>query len=269
MSLPREWRPRWLCDVVRLGNKHDGGYVVPVRAVCATDVLVSLGISDDWSFEADFCRSNPRARVIGYDPTITRAFWLKRIVSHAGAVLFRFEVGRAWRVFDWVRYELFFDGRRHQHRKVRIGYDGAQSESLDTVLRAVSEADVFLKIDIEGSEYRILGQIVANLSRLSGVVIEFHDVDLMRGRITKFLQDVQRELILCHLHANNCAGTDEHGDPLAVEVSLVSRKLVLAGECADFVKLPVASLDWPNDARRAEIALTFEDERDDASPRVR
>lgn len=259
MSLPGDWRPRLICDAVRLGNKHDGGYVVAARSVSATEVLVSLGLSDDWSFEADFCRTNPVTRVIGFDPTITRSFWLKRIFSHTGAALFRFELDRVGRVFDWLRFQRFFDGERHEYRSIRIGYDGVRSHSLNTIFREIGGANIFLKIDIEGSEYRVLDQIAANAHRLTGLVMEFHDVDLMRDRITHFLRAVQGELVVCHLHPNNCAGVDARGDPLAVEISLVPRRFVREGECAEFEILP-ASLDRPNDARQPEILVSFEGE---------
>ena len=139
MTLPLEWRPKSLYDLVRLGNEHDGGYVVPERTISETNVVLSLGISDDWTFEADFFRRNPKARVIGYDPTITSTFWLKRVVGHVAAMTFRFDMKRAGRLFDWVRYRMFFDGTRHEHRSIRIGYDGANSESLDAVFRSVAD----------------------------------------------------------------------------------------------------------------------------------
>ena len=230
---------------------------MPERGVTATDLIISLGISDDWSFEADFCRRKSTVRVIGYDPTITGNFWLKRAMSHLGAAVLRFEVARLGKVFDWIRYKSFFDGRRNQHRSVRIGYDVAGSASLAEVLREVRAERVFLKVDIEGSEYRILDQIVANAARLTGLAIEFHDVDIMRDRITEFLRDVQRDLMLCHIHANNCAGVDDRGDPIAIEITLISRALVGADEGSEFADIPAGSLDTPNDASRPDIALAF------------
>ena len=47
-------RPVDLDDLVRLGGAHDGGYVVSARCLRATTLLVSFGISDDWSFEHAF-----------------------------------------------------------------------------------------------------------------------------------------------------------------------------------------------------------------------
>ena len=44
-----------LCDdIIRLGRKNDGGYLVSESDVTASDKLLSFGIYDDWSFEEDF-----------------------------------------------------------------------------------------------------------------------------------------------------------------------------------------------------------------------
>jgi hypothetical protein len=258
MALPFEWRSKFLDDLVRLGNAHDGGYVIPRRTVPGTSVLLSLGISDDWTFEADFVRANPGVRVIGYDPTITGSFWLRRFASHVAATIFRLEFKRATRLVDWFRYRAFFDGARNEHRSVRVGYDGAGSESFDSIIGRIPDRRVFLKVDIEGWEYRILDQIAANAHRFTGLVMELHDVDLMRDRISRFLRQVDGNLLLCHIHANNCAGVDDCGDPLAIEVSLVSRALLKTGEGLEPAVLPCPVLDTPNDASRPEICLAFD-----------
>jgi hypothetical protein len=259
MTLPIEWRSKSLSDLVRLGSGHDGGYVVPARTIHATELILSFGISDDWTFEADFARRNPRVRVIGYDPTITRNFWLKRSTGHFAAMIFRLDLGRASRLFDWFRYRAFFDGRRHEHRSIRVGYDGDRSESLNTILSAVPERRIFLKVDIEGSEYRVLDQIVSHAHQLTGVVIEFHDVDLMRDRISAFVSAVSSDLLLCHIHANNCAGVDGSGDPIALEMTFVSRLLLEPGERLEFGPLPSPLIDMPNDATKPDIWLRFDE----------
>ena len=43
-------------DLVRIGRDHDGGYLVSKIDIDDSEILVGLGISDDWSFESDFLR---------------------------------------------------------------------------------------------------------------------------------------------------------------------------------------------------------------------
>ena len=61
--------------------------------------------------------------------------------------------------------------------------------------------NVFLKIDIEGSEYRILDQLIENQKKINGLVIEFHDCDLHFDRINRFIQSFELDLV--HIHVNN------------------------------------------------------------------
>jgi hypothetical protein len=46
------------------------------------------------------------------------------------------------------------------------------------VLNETNSKNIFLKIDIEGSEYLFLQDIIANEERITGMVIELHDVDI-------------------------------------------------------------------------------------------
>jgi hypothetical protein len=58
-------------EQVRLGRARDGGYVLPERVVGTCSALVSLGISTEWSFEADFARRNRTAPILGFDHSIS------------------------------------------------------------------------------------------------------------------------------------------------------------------------------------------------------
>ena len=45
---------------------------------------------------------------------------------------------------------------------------------------------VFFKIDIEGSEYRILDDLINYQKVIEGLVVEFHNVDLHLEKISKY-----------------------------------------------------------------------------------
>ena len=48
-------------EMTRLGINADGGYVVPIESVRKSDGLVSLGISSEWSFDAEFLKIQKEA----------------------------------------------------------------------------------------------------------------------------------------------------------------------------------------------------------------
>ena len=48
--------------------------------------------------------------------------------------------------------------------------------------------NLFFKIDIEGSEYRLLEELVEFQGTMCGLVIEFHDIDLHIEKINNFIK---------------------------------------------------------------------------------
>jgi hypothetical protein len=62
--------PIELEDLVRIGRDFDGGYVLSERHIENTNILLSFGIRDDWSFEEDFS-TKKEITVYSYDYSIT------------------------------------------------------------------------------------------------------------------------------------------------------------------------------------------------------
>ena len=59
-------------DLIRLGRKNDGGYVIPRYVFKECDTLLSLGICDDWSFDLQFKEHLPEITIHAYDHTTSR-----------------------------------------------------------------------------------------------------------------------------------------------------------------------------------------------------
>ena len=53
-------------NLIRLGRKADGGYVVDKSIVLNTDYLVTFGLGPDWSFELDYIKHNPKIKIFMY-----------------------------------------------------------------------------------------------------------------------------------------------------------------------------------------------------------
>lgn len=77
--------------------------------------------------------------------------------------------------------------------------------------------NIFLKIDIERSEYRILNQIINYNEMLTGLAIEFHDYDLNKDRVHDFINKIEMELI--HVHVNELGSISCDNTPIALEFS--------------------------------------------------
>src|SRR6218665_1339855 len=177
--LPAAWKPIDATGLFRLGSARDGGYIVPKRAVLASELLLSMGLNDDWRFEKDF-RRQAGARIVCFDHTVTWKFWLRYYVEQ----VLRLRWSNLARYLD---YRLFFGGAGVEHRQIKIGYDLPGEISVAGLVREFPQERIFLKIDIEGSEYRILDDIAKHAQRFTCIVIEFHDIDLHRDRIERFV----------------------------------------------------------------------------------
>ena len=150
-------------------------------------------------------------------------------------------------------YQGFFSGDvRHIEKFVGENPD-SRYISLQEILESVKPSEkvrIFFKIDIEGSEYRILDELLAHSSEIEGLVIEFHDVDLHTQRIEEFIQKFS--LTLVHVHSNNCAMIAKNGTPTAIECTFTSQSV---GSSRD-IKSP-HELDMPCTPNSPEHAIIF------------
>ena len=78
----------------------------------------------------------------------------------------------------------------------------------------------------------VLGDFLEFADRVTGFVVELHDVDLHRDRIQHFL-DTLNIYRLVHLHANNYGQVDPWGDPTVLEATFMRRDLLETESGAD------------------------------------
>ncbi len=124
-----------------------------------------------------------------------------------------------------------------------------------TVFARAGEGRVFVKMDIEGTEYRVLEDVVAYTDRILGMAIEFHDTGPLRPVFERTMEVVRRRFEIVHVHANNFMPLYRDGFPEALEIT-VARKDLGAGTRRR-TGLPLPQLDRPNDPSRPDYRLTF------------
>ena len=239
-------KPNFCDDIVRLGRKNDGGYLVSKSDVTASDKLLSFGIYDDWSFEEDFAKIND-VPIVAFDASSGLKLLLKKARRRlASFKLFKalYFLGRAF------SFTTFFTDKRVFISKF-VGLDIPPIHiSMEKVFDDRDSKELFLKMDIEGSEYRCLEAIIQNQEKICGVAIEFHDVDLHLDKINYFIKNFN--LALIHVHANNSSPITSFGIPLVLELTFSRNCKSSPRETS----LP-HKLDAPNDPRKPEIILSF------------
>lgn len=221
--LPPELRPTCIHNNLRLGSNHDGGYEINIAAVKNSDFLLSFGLSENWTFEEDFLRINPVPLHV-YDHTVTRVWLIKNLVTNCIKLLVGKSRIKKLRVSlrALFTYDFFF--RKNQvthHLKKIVGESMNSSEVnfLDT-LEKTSSNSIFLKIDIEGSEYRILDQILESKDRLAALAIEFHDLDLLSNYFLNFINEIKNEFQINSININNYAAFPPTNFPEVLEICM-------------------------------------------------
>lgn len=243
--LPATLQPVTCQDLIRLGGKGDGGYLVSRTDVVRSDFLLSFGVNCDWRFESDFVNIND-VPLDAYDASTDAKLFVKRAVKALLDLKPKLALELLWKL---RAFRLFFKGRRrHVAKYVGLPIGGIHC-TLDDVFSRATASNIFVKMDIEGSEYRCLDSIVRNRTRISGLVIEFHEVDLHLDRIVSFVNDLKFNLL--HVHANNWSPVSE-GTPLVIELTLSKNRV--GG--AKVVSLPSA-LDAPNNPSAPDIEIAF------------
>jgi hypothetical protein len=258
--------PRRRDDLMRLGLRRDGGYVVPAAAVERTAVLLSLGMRRDWAFEKAFVAANGAVRVIGVDPSVGPRFFARRLAHGAAGLIKSGGFNRRMRkhhgamLRNAIDYFWFF-GLRHRHIAVSVA-DRDDSVHLTigslVTLAAETEHRIFLKMDIEGGEYGIVPEIVRHHASINCVVAEFHRVGQRATLFNEAVVTLQQRFEIVHLHGNNYRPYDtSHDFPDTVEMTLVNRALMAEPIVAATCEYPCAGLDFPNNPSLPDYQLRF------------
>lgn len=247
--LPLSFKPKYNCELMRIGSKNDGGYLVEKQSFIKSKFLIGVGINDDWKFEKEF-----KKPFIGIDDQISYKFLVKKIFLNFFSF---FSLSFSNRIIQSIKKLFDFHNLRqnfirsilsnyHDPKKGVVSLEGILNDrSLNNDLN-----DIFLKIDIEGSEYRILSDILKLQNNFSGIVIEFHDIDIHQKTIEKFISEIDLDLV--HIHSNNFAGIDKKGDPLVIELTFSKHSKKINNN----IELP-NKLDTPNNINKKEINLKF------------
>ena len=214
-------------------------------------ILLSFGLNDDWSFESDFVKLK-KVPIKAFDGTISLKLFIRNFCYSLIRVDKPMNIINKFNIL--LSYIFFFkDEKKHIH--TMIGYDNAKSKSISTIFKKYVGEDfkkVFLKVDIEGWEYRILDDLIYYADYISGLVIEFHDLDIHNKKVIDFINKFP--LNLCHSHANNYAGIDDKNIPIVIELSFTESDITESFN----LNFP-HPLDMPNDKYSDEYKINFID----------
>jgi len=195
------------------GREGDGAYILPVDLIedNSDHKLLSFGISNDISFEKDFCKRFPKTDVYAFDPTI--------------------------------------EGLPEKHDKIKffkIGLAGRNmsNKGLFTLSEIIKKLDLdntykyILKVDIEGWEWEFLSEVDFEILNIPVIAIELHFSPFPRSmRVSlpytfyknkyRILKKLLGHYYIHHIHANNQHYTkfDRFNFPTFLELTLIKKSI--------------------------------------------
>tara|TARA_B100001250_G_C19783664_1_gene783055 strand:+ start:199 stop:978 length:780 start_codon:yes stop_codon:yes gene_type:complete len=256
--LPKYLKPLHVkkSNLMRIGPKTDGGYIIDKRILGNNNILVTCGLNDDWEFEKDFIKKNGDVSIIAFDHTVNNEFWIKRFKKDFISLLLlkKLSLNKILDVFKYIDYRIFFRKNKIHYRKKIVNKCKNNNQiSISKILKPLK--NVVLKVDIEGDEYKILNDIKKNSKKIIFLIIEFHNIHKNLVKIKKFLDNLDLKVI--HTHANNYGGINKKNIPKVLELSLINSKIIKIKNIYSKRKYPIVNLDYKNFKRRDDIKIKF------------
>jgi len=275
------YKPKPSDDLIRVGRAFDGGYVLNERALRQTKYLLSFGVNDDWSFEADFLYRNPGVNIYCFDNSVSKKAFGDNIVDSLNQILsVRFVLGLLLlnlrgarnKIYNLMRAKKIYSDfcqffARSNVRFVAKGISSVASSSFLTmsdVFRLIpqdglAENSVFIKMDIEQSEFRVLPDLFKFRKYVTGFVIEFHDLDILWTNFAELMNRLNEDFEVTHVHGNNfCGLIPNTATPRLLEITFLKKSLLQ--ECrpaSGTTSYPIPGLDYPNNPEQEDYALHF------------
>jgi hypothetical protein len=267
-------RPVYTNDLVRLGRNCDGGYLVNRRALQNAG-LISFGINDDWSFEKDFS-THSNEQILMYDGSISLEKFKRDYYYAMGDIFslkFFYAVIRNPAMAKLqVRhiknakclYSSFKDFSGLKQARFRSLFlsnitDATHVTTDDVFTETEEQLSYFMKIDIEGHEYRILEMLVKKQHRITGMVVEFHNLDILFNKFKEQVQQLKEHFYITHIHANNYSPvTPQFCLPGAWEITFINKSMMKGDiHSINAQQYPLSGMDFPNDPGRPDFHFSI------------
>ena len=186
--------------LLRFGSIGDGGYYLSPNSITESDMLFSGGISSNVEFEFDFYRLNPNASLLMVDPTVSKS---KLLLKGLARLFFKKS-----RKLSYLYNTLMFWDLLNQKRCKHLDIWLKQPEQIFGLIQKNfgEQSAVLLKLDIEGSEYDFLEELLTRQSQINAMVFEFHDLDVKHHLLLDFIEKISNNFNLVYMEVNPSGG---------------------------------------------------------------
>ena len=263
-------------NLIRLGNKYDGGYILSEDLIKNSDGLISLGYGYDPSFEYDYIKITKK-KVFIYDYTCNVYHLIKLFLKYLKRFLtFRKKFEDVSYHFNNLKNHIIFNNNKlinYEKKKivsktppdpnVFISSHSAgeiplikNEISLDKIFEKIDFKKAIFKCDIEGSEYFIIDDMMKYRDRIDMIIMEFHWLDKNLKKFSENVKKILKHFSTIHIHANNNKGLVENINlPVVPEITFVNNKFI--NDKKYLLNYPIQGLDNPNNPLAEDLFFHF------------
>ena len=214
--------------LIRVGSNNDGGYVVSKKSLNSTKFCLSLGLGRDFTFELDLFNSFGINSHV-YDGTVGEpnnlVMIFLRLLKFIRPNSTRYKNYKKW-LLDYKKF--FVLPNKHINKNVVLSHPKMRQATIFEVLSGgFDRSKTFLKMDIEGSEYVIFQELSKYASELTGMCIEFHEVEKNFNEFKDIMLNMKKTHNLVFVNGNNYSKVNKYNLPDALEISFARRDLNL------------------------------------------
>ena len=214
----------------RYGINKDGGYVI-ANLNCTYDCYISAGVSNEESFSRDFINK--------YNMNKNNSFAFDATINDYP--------------YSYTENITYF----------KKNINNINNEMYTDLMFLIEKYDnIFLKMDIEGSEYSwLLSLDEIYLNKFKQIVIEFHGItgngwNTNYNDKIKCLEKLNNTHYIVHAHGNNNGLVINH-IPDVIELTYVNKNYFTTPPELNSISLPIRNLDFPNHTHYPDINLNI------------
>jgi hypothetical protein len=259
-SILKKFHPFHVPNLKRLGNKHDGGYIVHYPSLKDADCLINYGVGYNVEFEKQFYQATDKP-TLAFDPTLKDLRFIFK-------PLFR---GQIIPFLRYAKNYLVWTVKEKKLPNYKISFYEEGISATDTPdyktfnfhfnQHKLKDKKFIFKIDVDGAEYEVFNDksIYLLLQNAVQIYIEFHSLDEKLEQVAEIITNLESTHSLIHIHANNYADTFIYQGrtiPKVIEVSFLLNTYITDKHLST-AGYPVEGLDRPCDSSKEDIVLDF------------
>jgi len=163
-------------DFVLYGTQY-GGWLVDLSLIPEGSTVISAGVGEDISFDLQLINKRS-CNIVGIDPTVKSHLFIENQKNLNNFELIKMalhiEDGDIVQMYKNKRQDHVSESILSDHQSVKdFDYYHAETISLPTLFDKYNNISV-LKMDIEGSEYDVLENLLEVPETLKQICVEFH-----------------------------------------------------------------------------------------------